>query len=233
MAVSYNVERSYLRVPRSGAVCAPGSTSSIIDLRKILAERFGSAISAPRGEIVTGISVLDEAGALRNGSITEFISSRPGAGAALLIHQLLERARQERFFVALVDGADSFDPQSAGATALQHLLWVRCGKASEGIKAADLLLRDGNFPIVILDLVLNSAEELRRIPATSWYRLQRLVEVTPTAFLVMSRHNMVASARTKILLENQWKLSDLERDDAPSQIQIRIRRSPSALPATG
>ena len=116
---------------------------------------------------------------------------------------------------------------------MQHLLWVRCEKASEAVKAADFLLRDGNFPLVILDLVLNPAEELRRIPATSWYRLQRLVEPTPTAFVVISRHNMVASARTKIVLENCWRLSDLSRDNPGMQLHFKVRRAKAIAAAIG
>jgi hypothetical protein len=62
---------------------------------------------------------------------------------------------------------------------LRQLLWMRCTKALEAVKAADLLLRDGNFPLVIVDLILNSPEELRKIPQTTWYRLQRLANRCP------------------------------------------------------
>lgn len=200
----------------------------IIDLRNLLAERFAHAPTpAASSQIATGIAALDHAtnGGLPRGSITELTSPRPSAGSALLIHCLLELARRERFFLALIDGLDSFDVQSVGEESLLHLLWVRCQKTSEAIKAADFLLRDGNFPLVVLDLVLNPAAELRRVPATSWYRLQRLVEPAPTAFLVMSRHNLVASARTKIVLENQWRLPDLERDQVISDLRWSRRRS--------
>jgi hypothetical protein len=197
----------------------------IIDLRNLLAERFTSATSPSRGELITGIDVLDRNGGLAKSSITELTSPQPSAGSAFLIHCLLKVAERDRFFLALVDGRDSFDVEIAGAKALAHLLWIRCETAADAMKAADLLLRDGNFPLVILDLILNPAEELRRIPATSWYRLQRLVEASPTAFLVMSRHNLVPSARTKLVLENQWRLEDLQNDDALARVRLRIRRS--------
>jgi recA bacterial DNA recombination protein len=202
----------------------------IIDLRNLLAERFGSSKTLPAsGELITGIDVLDQNGGLHKGAITELISAQPSGGSALLIHCLLKVAQQDRFFLALVDGRDSFNVESAGSTALAHLLWVRCDNAKEAMKAADLLLRDGNFPLVILDLILNAAEELRRIPATSWYRLQRLVEASPTAFLVMSRHNLVPSARIKLKLENQWELRHLQDDNALSQMRLRVRRSQFAI----
>jgi len=204
------------------------ATQRIIDLRKLLAERFQQPPSLAGGQI--NVPLLEETleGGLHKGAITEIISPNPSAGSALLIHSLLQIAQCDRFFLALIDGTDSFDV--CDAEALQHLLWVRCEKASQAVKAADFLLRDGNFPLVILDLVLNPPDELRRIPATSWYRLQRLVEPTPTAFVVISRYNMVASARTKILLESRWSLSDLSRDNPSTQLHFKVQRSQS-MPA--
>jgi hypothetical protein len=209
--------------------------AKIVDLRNLLAERFAQRRATSSGQIVTGIPALDEAtgDGLAKGSITELISAQPSAGSALLIHGLLQLARQQRFFLALIDGRDSFDVQSVDSATLRHLLWVRCETAAKAIKAADLLLRDGNFPLVIVDLILNSGDELRRIPSTSWYRLQRLVEAVPSAFLVMSRHNLVASARTKIMLENQWNLADLARENLIDQLRLRVRRAQSINSASG
>src|SRR5436190_22364097 len=207
------------------------ASRQIIDLRNLLAERFQHPPALAGGQI--SIPFLERAtdGALRKGAITEIISPNPSAGSALFIHSLLQIAQRDRFFLALIDGSDSFDVYDSGA--LQHLLWVRCEKASEAVKAADFLLRDGNFPLVILDLVLNPADELRRIPATSWYRLQRLVEPTPTAFVVISRHNMVASAGTKIVLKNRWSLSDLSRDNPSTQLHFKVRRAKTIASALG
>ena len=89
----------------------------------------------------------------------------------------------------------------------------------------DLLLRDGNFPLLIVDLVLNAPEELRKIPQTSWYRLQRLVEASPTACLILSRQSMVSSAQLKIVLENSWTLKTFEQDDAIPRLRFRVQRS--------
>ena len=206
------------------------ASRQIIDLRKLLAERFQQPPNLAGGQI--NVPLLEQAtdGGLRKGVVTEIISPNPSTGSALLIHNLLQIAQRDRFFLALIDGRDSFDVESVDAGTLRHLLWIRCEKASEAIKATDFLLRDGNFPLVILDLVLNPAEELRRIPPPSWYRLQRLVEPAPTAFVVISRHNMVASARTKIVLENRWSLSDLAAENATSRLRLRVHRSQS-MPA--
>ena len=202
------------------------SRSNIVELRNLLAERFPQPRIAPQSRIATGVAPLDEAvgGGLAKGAITELTSPHVSAGTALLIAQLLATACRERYFLALIDGRDSFDPQPLGNARLRHLLWVRCHKAVDAVKAADLLLRDGNFPLVILDLVLNPAEELRKIPQTSWYRLQRLAEPTPTACLVLTRRSMISSAQLKLVLENAWTLRDLQQDGNESRLRVRVQR---------
>ena len=205
----------------------------IIDLRNVLAERFQQPLTLTGGQVSIPLLERVTDGGLRKGVITEIISTTGSSGSALLIHNLLQIAQRDRFFLALIDGRDSLDVQSVDPKVLRHLLWIRCQKATEAIKAADFLLRDGNFPVVILDLVLNPAEELRRIPSSSWYRLQRLVESILTAFVVISRHNMVPSAHRKIVLENRWKLSDLSRDNPSTQLQFKVRRSKAVASAIG
>jgi hypothetical protein len=171
------------------------------------------------------LRIFDEAleGGLTKGAITELTSASGNAGSATIIAALLQRACRERFFIALIDGRDSFDPQSGADHALPHLLWVRCRKVAEAMQAADLLLRDGNFPLVILDLVLNPVTELRRIPSSNWYRLQRLVEPAPTAFLVLTPRSMISSAQWKLVLENRWRLPQLDEEASTLQAQLNIR----------
>ena len=203
------------------------TSGKIIDLRKLLAERFPHAPTAAPARLVTGLSFLDPAigGGLPKSAITELISPRASAGSASFIHALLHVAQRDNYFLALIDGYDSFDPCALDNSLLRHLLWIRCTTTFEAIKAADLLLRDGNFPLVIVDLVLNSVDELRKIPQTSWYRLQRLVESVPTACLILSRRSMVNSAQLKIVLENVWTLQNLDEEAAISQLPIRVQRS--------
>ena len=204
-----------------------GAINKVVDLRKLLAERFPHPTSPPAAVAPTGVQFLDQTigGGFPQSAITELIAPKLSAGSASLIHALLRSAEREQHFIALIDGSDSFDPGSSDNSALRHLLWVRCRKAFDAIKAADFLLRDGNFPLVIVDLVLNSAEELRKIPQTSWYRLQRLAEAVPTACLVINRKSQVSSAQLKIVLENSWALADLENQNAISNLRFRIQRS--------
>jgi hypothetical protein len=203
------------------------ASAKIIDLRNLLAERFPhpSYMTAPR--LITGLPFLDEPirGGLPRGAITELISPGTSAGSASLIHALVHCAYRDNYFLVLIDGRDSFDPCGLDNTWLQHLLWVRCSKASEGVKAADLLLRDGNFPLVIVDLVLNALDELRKIPQTNWYRLQRLVEVVSTACLILTRYEMVSSAQLKLVLGNSWDMQTFETEDASSRLGIVVKRS--------
>jgi hypothetical protein len=203
------------------------ATASIVDLRKLLAERFPHAPAREATHLFTGLPVVDEStgGGLPRGAITELISPRISAGSALLIHALINCAYRDDYFLALIDGRDSFDPCGLHNCVLPHLLWIRCSKTADAVKAADLVLRDGNFPLVILDLALNLPEELRKIPQTNWYRLQRLVEPAPTACLVLSRYGMVASAQLTLVLENSWNLKTFETDDLLSHLRIAVKRS--------
>ena len=203
-------------------------SEKIIDLRNLMAMRFPQAPMPVMGkQLVTGLGSFDQSigGGLPKGAITELISSRGNAGSASLIHAFIYGAYRDQYFVALIDGRASFDPCALSNSILHQLLWVRCVKALEVVKAADLLLRDGNFPLVILDLILNPAEELRKIPQTTWYRLQRLVESMSTACLVLTRYEMVSSAQLKVVLENCWNLENLETPGAISQLRVVVKRS--------
>jgi hypothetical protein len=202
------------------------ASDKIIHLRQLLAERFPQTCGRDDERLPTGVATMDAAlgGGLPKSAITELTSPNLSAGSALFIHALLRSAHQHRFFLAVIDGRDSFDPQTAGPIVLRNLLWLRCAAAAEAVKTADLLLRDGNFPLVVLDLVLNPAEEVRKIPQSNWYRLQRLVEGVPTAFLVLTRHSIISSAQLKLSLANGWRLPDLEETGLTSRLKIQVDR---------
>lgn len=203
------------------------ASRKIIDLRNLLAERFPQPITPPVPRLATGLPAIDEAigGGLPKSAITELSSPKVSAGSALLLYALLQSSQRSGHFLALVDGRDSFDPQPLGNRRLRNLLWVRCTQAFDAVKAADLLLRDGNFTLVVLDLVLNASAELRKIPQTSWYRLQRLVESAPTAFLILTRASMISSAQLKLTLDNAWTLADLEQNHLTTRLKVLVQRT--------
>jgi hypothetical protein len=80
------------------------------------------------------------------------------------------------------------------------------------MKAVDLILRDRNLPLVLLDLALNPAKQLRKIPSSTWYRLQRIAETTSTIFVVITPQAMVGCAEARLNLNGRFALEDLESD---------------------
>jgi hypothetical protein len=106
------------------------------------------------------------------------------------------------------------------------LLWTRCHHAWEAIKTADLTIRDGNIPLVILLLTLNSTSELRKIPATAWHRLQLLAEKSAVTVLVFSSHAQVGCARLRLSVSGAFPLAKLHRCRAEliSKLNLQVER---------
>jgi hypothetical protein len=178
-------------------------------LRHLLAERFPSPTRVPGRVLPTGIGAIDEAtGGLPLSAITEIVASVPSAGSHLLLGQLLEVTRASRARVALVDSTDSFDPGSFPDDLLAHVIWARCAGTTVALNVADLFARDANLGLVVLDLRRAPAADLRRLPGPQWYRLQRAVEPTDLALVVITPRPAVPSA----------------------QVRFELNASPAALP---
>jgi hypothetical protein len=178
------------------------SPDKVAALRHLLAERFPSE-PRPAGRVLaTGIPAIDEvAGGLPLSAVTEIACTTASCGSHLLVGELLAVTRTTRTRVALVDGTDSFDPTSFTDDLLAHLLWVRCRTTAEALHAVDLLARDANLGLVILDLRRAPESELRRTPATHWYRLQRAVEPTNLALVIETPRVCIPSAQLRLVLE--------------------------------
>ncbi|MDP9291677.1 MAG: hypothetical protein M3O82_04865 [Verrucomicrobiota bacterium] len=190
----------------------------IIELRQILSERFPEIPRTTRATLSTGIAEFDAAlnGGLWKGAIAELTAPACSSGSASALRKILIAAAAENRWTALIDGADSFVPPAD----LPRVLWVRCHNGGEAMRAADLLLRDGNLPLVLLDLRLNSVTELRKIPSTSWYRFQRIVEQSGCAFLVVTRHSLVSSAAVKLVLQSRFSLDALEESEPRLEVHV-------------
>ena len=198
-------------------------------LRAKLAEQSTSAPPLPREVVATGVPALDEiTGGLRKGAVSEF-SGSTGNGA-LFFSAILEVACRERWHLALIDAADQFEPADWDAAALRRLLWVRCREAKKALRAADLLLRDGNLPLLVLDLQGVPVSQIRRIPANVWHRFQRVVEDSGVAFVVLSRWPMVEGARVRIETEQRWGLEAMraKRRDLTGRMTLRVRQKTAA-----
>jgi hypothetical protein len=180
-------------------------------LRHLLAERFPSVPRTTGRVLPTGIPAIDDlAGGLPLSCVTELVCAAPSCGSQLFLGQLLAVARASRLRLALVDGTDSFDPGSYPPDLLAPLIWVRCSHTAQALQAADLLARDANLGLVVLDLRHAPLAELRRTPATQWYRLQRAVEPTDLALLVPTPRALVASAHLRIALDQPHGIDAFE-----------------------
>ncbi len=189
----------------------PATSDKILHLRQLLAERFGQSGMAVEEVYSTGFKALDEIG-LPRAAITEIVSSpQAGPGGALLLYGLLHASIQKGDRAVLIDGKDSFQPQGLRQADLDRLLWTRCRQAGEAIKAADLIVRDGNIPLVLLLLTLNPASELRRVPPTVWHRLQMLAEKSAVTLLVFTPAAQIGSARLRLSVSGVFPLGKLHR----------------------
>jgi hypothetical protein len=129
--------------------------------------------------------------------------------------------------IALIDGRDSFDPASYGSAACSRLLWVRCHHAAESLRCADLLLRDGNLPLLTLDLQLTPLRELQDIPASSWYRLRNLARQSDATLLAFTPRHLIPCAALQLTFPSIFDLGDLVEVEGGKGRKVEGRRSES------
>jgi recombination protein RecA len=157
---------------------------------------------------VTGVPSIDAAlgGGLRRGHLSEIVGRR-SSGRTSVISRALREAVRRGELVALVDACDRFDPSSAAAAGLDlsQLLWVRdTGDSARAIKAMNLVLQAGGFGLVVLDLADLPAPAVRGLPFTTWFRLARVIEGSPTvALLVATEHVARSSGGATIMMEHR------------------------------
>jgi recombination protein RecA len=167
--------------------------------------------------IPTGVAVLDERlhGGVPRGQVSEIVGPRSSGRAGLLV-AMLAGATGRGEMTALVDPLDMFDAASAaaGGVDLGRLLWVRgegyqgarvprCqGAGAEGwdravdcaVKALNLVLQAGGFGLVALDLAEGPPSVVRRLPFTTWLRLQRVIEGSETVCVLLAADPVARSA---------------------------------------
>jgi hypothetical protein len=208
--------------------------SQIVQLRQLLADRFPHLrawTDTPPAPACwkTGVERLDTLlhGGLAKGSITEVVSAKSGSGSGLLLHALIQQAHATQQIIVLIDANDSFDPCSFDQETLSRLLWVRCKNAAEALKATDIILRDRNLPLVVLDLKMNPAAQLRKISGTTWYRLQRIVQQNGTSFVVFTPNAMVSSTEVRLSLDSQFNITALSHtpEELIPELKIELTRS--------
>ena len=93
-------------------------------------------------------------------------------------------------------------------------------------QAADVLARDANLGLVVLDLRRAPEADLRRIPGPQWYRLQRAVEPADLALLVETPRPSVPSAQLRFNLTTSHAPAsfDLERPSLAAGLAPVLQR---------
>ncbi|MEO5915147.1 MAG: hypothetical protein ABIS50_13005 [Luteolibacter sp.] len=204
---------------------------TIEDLRRQLREKFpqahGHAILPDASSEPSGRPF--EISSFPAGAISEIVPTGQGGGLSLWIAGLLadpEEAAEFPKFV-LVDGGDTFDPASHTSASCSRLLWVRCRRVPELLKAADLLVRDGNVPFIMLDLCGLPVASLKTIPASAWWRLKQLAETNTCRLVVLAPFPLVPCASFRMSLSSRLTLADF---DLPrSEILRRLVAQPNRL----
>jgi hypothetical protein len=186
----------------------------------------------PVPELVrTGISEVDAAtGGLPRGALTEIFGSASSGRTSLLI-SIVAAATGRQEICALVDAEDAFDPVSAAASGvcLERLLWIRCGhNAEHALKAADLLIQGGGFGLVAMDLGDTPPRTARRISLTSWFRLRRAVENTPTALVTVAQQSNAKTCASLMLECTRQRVMWSGSTPLLRGMQVRVvRRKPA------
>jgi recombination protein RecA len=167
----------------------------------------------------TGITALDArlGGGFPRGHLSELVGPRSSGRTSVLL-RLLAAATGRGELVALVDALDMLDVESARAAGvvLDRLLWVRghvvanpgmCRDLNrraieQAVRAFALVLQAGNFGIVVFDVAEAPADAVRGLPFTTWLRLQRLLEGSQTAGVLVGTQPM-ARSRSGLTLKFQ------------------------------
>jgi hypothetical protein len=162
-------------------------------------ERTDAASLAP-----TDIAGLDAClrGGLARGQLSEIVGPC-SSGRTTVLLSLVAAATRRGEIAAIVDTCDRLDLASAVAAgvALERVLWIR-GDATgpidraldRAVKALNLVLQAGGFGIVALDAADVPAPALTRLPFTTWMRVQRVVEGSDTACVLVAPEPLARSA---------------------------------------
>jgi len=188
------------------------------------------------------------------GHLSELAGPR-SSGRTTLLLQMVAAATQRGELVALVDTFDRLDVASAAAAGadLSRLLWIRgqslsaaSGEAEPGrdgiakitrgggpvewavdraLKALNLVLQAGGFGLVAIDLADVPGTTLRRLPFTTWLRIQRVVEGRDTACVLVTPEPLSRSAGgLTLMLDSQtvWTGSPERPRVAGADVRLRV-----------
>jgi recA bacterial DNA recombination protein len=159
----------------------------------------------------TSVTSLDAAlgGGFPRGQLSEIVGARSSGRASAML-RMMAAATGRGELVALVDVLDMLDVESAAHAGvdLSRLLWLRghvvthpglCADMNQrameqAVRALTLVLQAGTMGLVVFDAGEAPLEALRRLPFTTWLRLQRMVEGRETICVLVGREPMARSS---------------------------------------
>jgi hypothetical protein len=194
-------------------------------------------------------------GGLPRGQLSE-LSGPCSSGRMTLLLQLIAAATQRGEIVALVDTCDRLDVASAAAAGvdLDRLLWVRPSTLAQDVpsivegrgsgpgpesraqsaettidralKALNLVLQAGGFSLVAIDLADIPPVRLKQIPFTTWPRVQRVIEGSDTACVLLTPEPLARSAgglTVSLAGRSTWRgVSDRSRLLQGADLRVRV-----------
>jgi recombination protein RecA len=207
----------------------------------------------PSALVPMDIAPLDAClrGGLRRGQLSELAGPR-SSGRMTLLLQMMAAATARGEIVAFVDTLDRLDVASASAAGvdLSRLLWIR-GQAISGgagpmgpgragpfgpasptdraldraLKALNLVLQAGGFGVVAIDLADVPLAAIRQIPFNTWMRVQRVIEGSDTACVLLASEPLARSAGglTVTLAGRATWVGASDRSRRLSGIDVRAR----------
>jgi hypothetical protein len=207
-----------------------------------------TAVGGDAGVAPTHIAALDAClqGGVPRGQLSEIAGPR-SSGRTTVLLQIIAAATERGEMAALVDACDRLDVASAIAAGIEmdRLLWIRAQGClrpqtwpspearglgpdpyiERSLKAFHLVLQAGNVGLVALDLADVPVAALNRIPFTTWLRVQRAIEGSETACLLVVPQPLARSAGGLTLSltgRMQW-VGDAPRSRRASGLDVAVR----------
>jgi hypothetical protein len=166
--------------------------------------------SDPAALVPSDVAALDAClrGGLPRGQLSE-LSGLPSSGRMTVLLQMMAAATRRGELAAVVDTCDRLDVSSVAAAGvdLERLLWIRGADVvmsasvsvsdrvvDRALKALNLVLQAGGFGVVAIDLADVPPLVLKRLPFTTWLRVQRTIEGSDTACVLVTPEPLARSA---------------------------------------
>ncbi len=158
-----------------------------------------------------GIPGLDRQFGIPRGCLTE-ICGPSSSGRTTLMLSAVREITQRGECCAWIDVSGAFNPYSASANGvvLGRLLVVRCAAShpklapiDKAVRAVDMIIHDGGFTMIVLDLADILPRVAQKIPLSYWYRFRRAAESTSMCFVVVEQHPFAKSCASQVIQLHQ------------------------------